>query len=153
MQGTALEILLVEDEPGHAELVKRNLRRHRVANELHHVEDGEQALDYLHQRGDFADPETNPRPHLVLLDLRLPKIDGIEVLQEIKAARSLQPIPVAVLTSSDAETDMAKACEAQANSYLVKPVDFDKFRQLIEDLGFCWLAWDRRSGDRDRLGA
>ncbi len=144
MEGSPLTILLVEDEPGHAELVKRNLRRHRVVNALLHVEDGEQALDYLYQRGDFTDPETSPRPHLILLDLRLPKRDGIEVLQEIKANASLQSIPAVVLTTSDAETDIAKAYEARANSYLVKPVDFGKFWQLVEDLGFYWLAWNRQ---------
>jgi CheY-like chemotaxis protein len=143
MNGEPLIILLVEDNADHAELVKRNLQDFQVANRLVHVEDGEAALDYLHGRGPYADRREAPRPHLVLLDLRLPRIDGLEVLKEVKNHPGLHTIPVVVLTSSDAERDMAQAYEHHANSYLTKPVDFGRFSVLLKDLGFYWLAWNQ----------
>ena len=143
MQGAAVEILLVEDDPDHAELIIRGLQDNGVANRIHHVSDGETALDYLFQRGEYADAETSPRPHLVLLDLRLPKIDGLEVLREIKADEGLRRIPVVVLTSSAAESDIAGASDNYVNSYLVKPVEFDEFRRMMKDLGFYWLVWNQ----------
>ena len=143
MHGEALHILLVEDNEDHADLVIENLRDHRVANTIHLVTDGEEALAYLHHKGAFEDPETSPRPHVVLLDLRLPKIDGLDVLKAIKEDPDLQSIPVVVLTTSDAETDLSKAYEYHANSYLVKPVSFNSFMQLMEALGFYWLVWNR----------
>ncbi|MFQ6041307.1 MAG: response regulator [Candidatus Poribacteria bacterium] len=142
MEGEPLVILLVEDNLGHAELVIRSFQEHRVANKIHHVLDGEVALDYLFRRGDYADPENSPRPHLILLDLRLPRIDGLEVLKEIKVDEKLRCIPVVILTTSEAESDLARAYDNHANSYLVKPVDFDKFTQLMQDLGFYWLCWN-----------
>ncbi len=144
MQGKSLVILLVEDNPDHTELILRNFEEHRVANRIYHVSDGEQALNYLHRRDEFADTTKSPRPDLILLDLRLPKIDGLEVLKEIKAHQDLQRIPVVVLTSSEAERDLNSAYLNRANSYLVKPVDFDKFTELMDDLGFYWLAWNRK---------
>ena len=143
MQGEAVEILLVEDDPDHAELIIRGLEDNLVANRIHHVSDGEAALDYLFRRGEYADGEKSPRPHLILLDLRLPKIDGLEVLREIKADGEMRPIPVVVLTSSAAESDMARAGDNYANSYLVKPVEFDPFRRMMRDLGFYWLVWNQ----------
>jgi CheY-like chemotaxis protein len=145
MNGEPLVILLVEDNPDHTELIKRNLEEHRILNKIHHVSDGEAALDYLFRRGSYADPKISPRPHLILLDLRIPKIDGLEVLKEIKNSGSLKKIPVVVLTSSEAKNDIKTAYQNYANSYLVKPVDFDTFRQLMDDLGFYWLAWNRQS--------
>ena len=143
MQGEPLEILFVEDDLDHAELVIRSLEVNLVANRITHLLDGEAALDYVFKRGEYADEEKSPRPHLVLLDLRLPKVDGLQVLAEIKADQDLRQIPVVVLTTSEAESDIARAYDNHANSYLVKPVDFDKFRQLMGDLGFYWLAWNR----------
>jgi CheY-like chemotaxis protein len=144
MDGEPLVILLVEDNPDHAELIMRSLQDHRVANKIYHVPDGESALDYLFRRGNYADPKKSPRPHVILLDLRLPKIDGMEVLEDIKATDELKRIPVVVLTTSEAEGDVAKAYDNHANSYLVKPVDFDKFTKLMSDLGFYWLGWNRK---------
>ena len=144
MHGQPLTILLVEDNPDHAELIMRSFWEHRVANQLHRVPDGAAALDYLFQQGDYADPEQSPRPHLILLDLRLPKVDGLEVLREIKSNDELCLIPVVVLTTSEAESDVARAYEHRANSYLLKPVDFDKFTELLDELGFYWLGWNRR---------
>ena len=114
-----------------------------IASEIRHVADGEAALDYLFQRGEYADTETSPSPHLVLLDLRLPKIDGLEVLRQIKTDEELRRIPVVVLTSSQAESDIARAGDNYVNSYLVKPVAFDDFRQMLRDFAFYWLVWNR----------
>jgi len=142
MEGEPLSVLLVEDNLDHAELVSRSFEDHRVANSLHHVADGEAALDYLLGRGDYADVTGGHRPHLILLDLRLPKMDGLKVLSEIRNNEKLQSLLVVILTTSTAERDVAEAYEHHANSYLVKPVDFDKFTQLMDDLGFYWLGWN-----------
>jgi CheY-like chemotaxis protein len=144
MEGEPLVILLVEDNPDHTELIVRSLQDHRVANRIYHVPDGEAALDYLFRRGEYEDPKKSPRPHVILLDLRLPKVDGQEVLQAIKTTERLRRIPVVIVTTSEAERDVAQAYDSHANSYLVKPVDFDKFTQLMDDLGFYWLGWNRR---------
>ena len=143
MNGEPLNILHVEDNPDHANLVVRSLRKQRVANVVYLVEDGEAALDYLFRRGDYQDPQNSPRPHVILLDLRLPKVDGLEVLRVIKTTEGLLKIPVVVLTSSDAEKDVAQSYAYHANSYLVKPVGFDKFTEMMEHLGFYWLRWNR----------
>lgn len=143
LPGEPLHILLVEDNEAHAELVIRGMRDQQVANRIHHVIDGEQALDYLFHRGKFADVQKNPSPNLILLDLRLPRIDGLEVLKTLKTTPNLLRIPVVVLTSSDAETDIVQSYDYHANSYLVKPLEFKKFTQLMKDLGFYWLGWNR----------
>jgi CheY-like chemotaxis protein len=143
IQGKPILILLVEDDPAHAEIVLRNLKDFRVANRIIHVEDGQAALDYLFHRNSHADPETSPRPDLILLDLRLPKVDGLEVLRQIKADAELKRIPTVVLTTSSAESDIVNAYTNGAGSYLVKPVDFEKFTSLMETFGFYWLAWNR----------
>lgn len=143
MEGELLVILLVEDNLDHTELVMRSFENHRVANKIHHVPDGQAALAYLFRRGDYTDPRRSPRPHVILLDLRLPKVDGVEVLKQIKDSKDLRRIPVVILSSSETEKDMAGAYENHANSYIVKPVDFEKFAQLMDDLGFYWLAWNR----------
>lgn len=144
LTGEPLHILLVEDNEAHAELVMRGMRDQQVANKIHHVVDGEQALDYLFMRGAYVDPTQNPRPNLVLLDLRLPRIDGLEVLRTIKTTPSLLRIPVVILTSSDAESDIAKSFDYHANSYVVKPLDFKSFTKLMKDLGFYWLGWNAK---------
>jgi two-component system, response regulator len=144
LTGEPLHILLVEDNEDHAELVIRGMRDQQVANRIHHVPDGEQALDYLFLRGMYKDPMKNPRPHLVLLDLRLPRVDGLDVLKTIKTTPVLLRIPVVVLTSSDAESDLAKAYDYHANSYLVKPLDFKTFTRLMKDLGFYWMGWNAK---------
>jgi CheY-like chemotaxis protein len=146
--GEPLHILLVEDNEAHADLVIRGMRDHQVPNKIHHVANGEQALDYLFVRGAYTDPVLNPRPYLVLLDLRLPRVDGLEVLRIIKTTPSLLRIPVVVLTSSDAEHDIATSYEYHVNSYLVKPLDFKSFTKLMKDLGSYWLSWNvKPTGD------
>ena len=141
--GEPLVILLVEDDPAHAEIVRRNLACFRVANRIEHVEDGQAALDYLFRQENWVDPASSPRPHLILLDLRLPKVDGLEVLRRLKEDDQLRSIPTVVLTTSGAESDMVNAYSRGAGSYLVKPVDFEKFTALMEAFGFYWLAWNR----------
>ncbi len=142
MKGESIIILVVEDNPDHAEFIKRNLDDHLIANKLYHVADGESALDYLFRRGAFQDPLNSPRPHVILLDLRLPRIDGLEVLREIKSAEKLRRIPVVVLTSSEDATDVATAYDNNVNSYVVKPVDFHSFTEMMKELGFYWLIWN-----------
>ncbi|HOT04513.1 MAG TPA: response regulator [Methanolinea sp.] len=144
LPGEPLHILLVEDNEAHAELVIRGMRDQQVANRIHHVIDGEQALDYLFGRGVYADREKNPLPNLILLDLRLPRIDGLEVLKTLKTTPNLLRIPIVVLTSSDAESDIARSYDYHANSYVVKPLEFKKFTQLMKDLGFYWLGWNMK---------
>ena len=143
MKGEAITILLVEDNLDHAELVMRGLAGNNVANRIVHVEDGEAALDYMFRRGRYADPADAPRPHLVLLDLRLPRVDGLEVLRQLKSHDATRRIPVVILTTSDAERDVAMAYDEHANSYLVKPVSFPTFMELTKELGFYWFAWNK----------
>ena len=135
-------VMLVEDNVDHAELVIRTLEEHQIANKVRHFLDGQSALDYLFQRGEYADPAQSVRPHMILLDLRLPRVDGIDVLKTIKEDDTLKSIPVVILTTSEAEKDVAKAYYHYANSYLVKPVGFEQFKQLMDDLGFYWLSWN-----------
>jgi CheY-like chemotaxis protein len=139
-----LHILLVGDNDAHSELVIRSMRDQQVGNTIHHVVDGEQALDYLFTRGAFADPGIHHRPHVVLLDLRLPRVDGLEVLRTIKTTLSLLRIPVVILTSLDPEIDRAKSYDYHANSYVVKPLDFKTFTKLMKDPGFYWFAWNAK---------
>ena len=144
MTGQPLIILLVEDNHDHAELVMRNLGDFKVANRIIHVDDGQAALDYLHGLGEYADRLRFPMPNLVLLDLRLPKVDGLDVLREVKDNAELKSLPVVILTTSDAERDLVRAYEFGANSFLTKPVDFLEFTTMMRDLGFYWLAWNKR---------
>ena len=140
--GEPVIVMLVEDNADHAELVIRTLEDHRIANKIQHFLDGQSALDYLFRRKEYEDPESSPRPHMILLDLRLPRVDGLEVLRIIKAEELLKHIPVIVLTTSEAEKDVAQAYGHHVNSYLVKPVGFEEFSKLMHDLGFYWLGWN-----------
>jgi CheY-like chemotaxis protein len=142
MPSGPLTILLVEDHLPHAELVKRTLQAHQIVHRLYHVGDGEAALAYLFRHGAYVDPATSPRPHVVLLDLRLPKLNGLEVLKAIRASKELHTVPVVILTTSTAERDVVCAYEHHVNSYLVKPVDYAQFSQLMHDLSFYWLNWN-----------
>jgi CheY-like chemotaxis protein len=135
-------VMLIEDNLDHAELVMRTLSEHKVVNQIRHFTEGQSALDYLFRRGEYTDPETSPRPSLILLDLRLPRVDGLDILRDIKNSDELRCIPVIILTTSEAERDIARAYLNHANSYLVKPVGFEEFNKLMEDLGFYWLGWN-----------
>ena len=136
------QILLVEDNPAHAEIIRRCFETQQTDPGVHHVSDGDEALDYLFHRNRYANPEEWPLPRIIILDLRLPTIDGFEVLSAIKQSVDCKSIPVIVLTTSKSEEDMVKAYNLNANSYLVKPVDFNTFTKLLGDFGMYWLNWN-----------
>jgi CheY-like chemotaxis protein len=136
MADTDIQILLVEDNPGDVRLTVEALRGARVANELHVVGDGQAAIDYLRRRGSYSDA---PRPDIVLLDLNLPRLDGREVLADIKSDPDLSMIPILVLTTSSAEEDIARSYELHANCFVSKPVDFTQFIDAVRSLEGFWL--------------
>ena len=142
MNSAPVLVMLVEDNLDHAELVIRTLSEHRVANIIRHFVDGQSALDYLLNRGEYSDSSANPLPQVILLDLRLPRVDGLEVLKTIKETEQLRHIPVVVLTTSEAERDVSRAYDNHVNSYLVKPVGYEAFNEMMQDLGFYWLGWN-----------
>lgn len=137
-QNIPVDILLVEDNPTDAELALRALKKHHLANNVEWVKDGAAALDFLFRRGDYA-ARANSMPRVVLLDLHLPKVDGLEVLQQMRADAHTQNIPVVVLTSSREERDIVSSYKLGANSFVSKPVAFDEFARTVADLGLYWL--------------
>jgi CheY-like chemotaxis protein len=142
MTSKPFTILLIENDQDHAEIIKRSLAHHIIHNTICHLKDGEKALTYINQKIDYQDAEKNPIPHLILLDLRLPKVDGLEVLKQIKTSETLRKIPVIILTSSESEKDMEKAYEYYVNSYLVKPIGYEKFNNLLNDMLAYWFSWN-----------
>ena len=136
-------ILLVEDEKAHAELTKRAIRKSGNTNRIDIVFNGEEAIDYLFNRKRYSDKAQYPSPALILLDIKLPGIDGIEVLKKIKRDPNLKRIPVIMLTTSEQEKDIARSYEHYANSYLTKPVGFKKFEEKINQVGFYWMILNR----------
>jgi CheY-like chemotaxis protein len=137
---TAVEILLVEDNPQDAEMAIRALKKNNLANNLIHVKDGEEALDFIFAKGIYSDRKGESNPKVILLDLKLPKVGGLEILKEVKNDPNTKMIPVVVLTSSKEESDMVESYKLGVNSYIVKPVDFDKFVNCIKELGMYWLV-------------
>ncbi|MGA2632284.1 MAG: response regulator [Terriglobia bacterium] len=140
MTQRSVEILLVEDNPDDVELTLHALRQEKLANTVEVARDGEEALDYIFCRGKHADREFNRQPRVVLLDLKLPKVDGLEVLRQIKGDPRTKAIPVVVLTSSREEKDMVNSYKLGVNAYIQKPVDFDQFRATVKSLGLFWLV-------------
>jgi chemotaxis family two-component system response regulator Rcp1 len=136
-KGKSIDILLVEDNPGDVRLTREALIENRIQNNLFVVEDGVEALAFLHQENQYAD---SPRPDLILLDLNLPKMDGREVLAEIKADPDLKRIPVVILTTSEAERDIFETYNLHANCYISKPVDLDRFIEVIKQMEGFWLT-------------
>lgn len=133
-------ILLVEDNPDDEMLAMRALKKSNIANEIVVARDGVEALDYLFGTGIYNDRDTSVMPQIVLLDLKLPKVDGLEVLRRIRADKRTKRLPVAILTSSKEERDVVSSYDLGANSYIRKPVDFDQFAESIRQLGMYWLV-------------
>ena len=134
-----VEISLVEDNPNDVELTLRALKKHNLTNKVHVVKDGAEALDYIFAKGAYAQRDINYNPKVILLDLKLPKVDGLEVLRRIKSDERTKMIPVVVLTSSKEERDLVESYRLGANSYIIKPVDFDKFMHSVSEMGLYWL--------------
>lgn len=134
----SVDILLAEDSATDAEMTMRALRKKQLANNLILVKDGQEALDFLQMKGEYAG-RSNGRPKLILLDIKMPRVDGIEVLRFIKQDESLRTIPVVMLTSSAEERDMIVSYDLGANSYIVKPVDTDEFHRAVTDVGMYWM--------------
>ena len=134
-----VEIILIEDNPYEAELAIRSLKKNNLANKLIHLEDGTEALDFIFSRGKYESRNGFPQPKLILLDLNLPKVSGLEILKQIKSNELTKMIPVVIMTSSKEEKDIIDSYHYGVNSYLVKPVSFETFTKAITDLGFYWL--------------
>jgi two-component system response regulator len=139
MNNDKVEILLVEDNPHDAELTIRALRKVNLANQLIHVKDGAEALDFIFAKGDFAERQIENKPKVILLDIKMPKVDGIEVLRQIKLNDNTKTIPVVIMTSSKEEQDIITSYNLGVNSYVVKPVDFEGFAKAVSELGLYWL--------------
>ncbi len=144
MELDAVEILLVEDSDEDAELTTRALKKRKLTNHLHRVADGAEAVEFLFGTGAYAARNGAIAPRVILLDLKLPKVDGMEVLRRLKGDSALKAIPVVVLTSSKEDRDLQEAYQLGANSYIVKPVEFDKFVQAVEQLGLYWALLNER---------
>jgi CheY-like chemotaxis protein len=142
-ENNEVEILLVEDNPTDAELCIRALKKNNLANNLVWVKDGAEALDFLFATGTYSDRDVMCPPKVVLLDLRLPKVDGMEVLRKVKEDERTRAIPIVVLTSSKEERDVAESYKVGVNSYISKPVEFDAFARTVSDLGLYWLLVNR----------
>ena len=144
---TEVEVLLVEDTASDAELTIRALKKRGLANRLVWVKDGAEALEFLFGTGAFSDRDASRPPKVVLLDLRLPKVGGVEVLRRIKADDRTRKVPVVVLTSSREDIDLDECYKIGVNSYICKPVDFDEFSKIVGELGLYWLLVNKISGD------
>ena len=138
MAGDPVEILLVEDNPNDAELTLRSLRKNNVSNRIHVVRDGAEALEFIFGTGAYNGRSLKEGPRVILLDLKLPKVDGLEVLRQIKSDAQARNVPVVVLTSSKEERDVVESYRLGVNSYIVKPVDFTQFTEAVRQLGLYW---------------
>jgi two-component system, response regulator len=143
MPNSEVELLLVEDDPNDVELTLLALRKHHLANTVHVARDGEEALDFIFCRGPHADRPLDGLPKVVLLDLKLPKVNGLEVLKAMKSDPRTRPVPVVVMTSSREQRDMVEGYRLGVNSYIQKPIDFTQFQQMVKDLGYYWLLVNR----------
>lgn len=144
-----IEILIVEDSVEDAQLMLRSLKKHNLANNVVILEDGQEALDYLFCEGAYSDRNCSPIPNVVFLDLKLPKVNGIQVLERLKSSPRTKSLPVVVVTSSQEEPDLKVCYDLGVNSYVVKPVDFESFIKVISDLGFYWLVINKSKVTHD----
>ncbi len=135
----AIEVLLIEDNPEDAELIMRSLRKNNLGNKIIHLQDGEEALDFIFAKGKYSDRRIEEKPKVILLDLKMPKVGGFEVLREIKADERTKNIPIVIMTSSKEERDIIEGYKMGINSYVVKPLDFEGFSKAISNLGIYWL--------------
>jgi two-component system response regulator len=142
-----IDVLLVEDSPEDAELTIRALKKHNLANRLHHVQDGAEAIDFIFARGSYAGRSEGVDPKVMLLDLKLPKVDGLEVLRQIKDNPRTRHIPVVVLTSSREDKDLVESYRLGVNSYIQKPVEFERFVAAVSQLGLYWLLLNEPPND------
>jgi len=140
-----IEILYAEDNPADAELTLRTLKAKLIANNIVWVKDGAEVLDFLYCRDSYAG-RTNDMPKLILLDLKMPKMDGIDVLKALKSDEHMKTIPVVIMTSSSEETDLVRSYQFGVNSFVVKPVDFDKFSDMVEEIGLYWMISNKTPG-------
>jgi len=134
-----IDILLIEDNHHEAELSIRSLKKHNLANTLKHIDDGAEALDFIFSKGVYSARESLLIPKLIILDLKLPKVDGLEILRQLKADERTKMIPVVALTSSQEERDVLESYKLGVNSYIVKPVNFESFSKAVAELGLYWL--------------
>jgi two-component system response regulator len=146
MDSNPIDILLVEDNTGDAELTLRALGKHNLANHVIHLRDGAEAIDFLFGTGKFSGRNVEDLPRILLLDLKMPKVGGMQVLEKVKSDPRTKSIPVVILTSSGEDPDIERAYSLGANSYIIKPVDFSNFSKTVADLGFFWLAINKTKG-------
>jgi CheY-like chemotaxis protein len=144
MSPTPVQMLLAEDSPSDADLILASLAKDGYAEAVHVVHDGVETLDFVFCRGEYADRDQEPRLRVIVLDVKLPKVDGFEVLRELKADERTRSIPVVMLTSSNIDSDVARGYELGANSYVQKPVDFEEFRRTVRHLGLYWMTMNEQ---------
>ena len=148
INGNVIEILMVEDNPTDAELALRALKKSNLANKLFWVKDGAEALDFIFAAGKYSNRDINVKPKVILLDLRLPKVDGMEVLRRIRSDERTKLIPVVILTSSREDKDIVESYRLGANSYIVKPVEFENFSKTVSELGYYWLLLNKEPTEK-----
>jgi len=147
MQHTQVEILLVEDNHYEAELTIRSLKKNNLANSLLHIDDGAEALNFIFSREKYESNKNAQRPKLIVLDLKLPGVDGLEILRQVKSNEQTKIIPVVILTSSNQDRDIIESYQLGVNSYIVKPVNFDSFIKAVSDLGLYWVIHNQSPGE------
>jgi two-component system response regulator len=138
-----IDILLVEDNAKDAEMTQRALRKHNLGNYVHWVKDGAEALDYIFCRGEYGGRSPTRPPRLILLDIKMPKVDGIEVLRQVKGHEGTRSVPVVVMTSSNEERDVMESYRLGVNSYIVKPIEFAAFLEVVAKIGLYWVLTNR----------